>query len=184
MASRNLYVGNVHPETQVHELKEIFQRHGELDRCEVRFGGPTYNLAFGFISYNSIIHAEVAQRTEHGRIHRGRTLVVEFTKTTPGQNIERNRLMRTNGRMKNGSSDGRNRITTYSRYDSSPEHRRSRSPSNSRRSSGYRTSNNNHRRRKRDRSRSPYERLSNFKRHHSSPNNDRRRSSYSYKDRK
>ena len=34
---------------------------------------------------------KTAQRSEHGRVHRGRTLVVEFTKTTPGQNLNRNR---------------------------------------------------------------------------------------------
>lgn len=34
---------------------------------------------------------QTAQRSEHGRVHRGRTLVVEFAKTTPGQNLNRNR---------------------------------------------------------------------------------------------
>ena len=39
--SRNLYVGNVHPDTESHELKEIFERYGEVERCQVRFGGPS-----------------------------------------------------------------------------------------------------------------------------------------------
>ncbi|CAF0765419.1 unnamed protein product [Adineta steineri] len=182
MSSRNLYLGNIHPETQTHELRDIFKQYGELERCEVRFGGPTYTVAFGFVSYYSIVHAELAQRSEHGRIHRGRSLVVEFTKTTPGQNVSRNRRALSNGRSKNRNTDGRNRLT-YSRHDSYSGFRRSRSSSGDRRSSRHRNTNND-RHRKRDRSRSPHDRRSNSKRYHSSPNNDRSRSSYSYKDRK
>jgi len=43
---------------------------------------------------------QLAQRNEHGRVHRGRSLVVEFTKTTPGQNINRNRRMGSNERVR------------------------------------------------------------------------------------
>ncbi|CAF1006854.1 unnamed protein product [Adineta ricciae] len=173
--SRNLYVGNVHPDTESHELKEIFERYGEVERCQVRFGGPTYNVAFGFVSYHSIVHAETAQRSEHGRVHRGRTLVVEFTKTTPGQNLNRNR------RTDNREDNDLNQLRRPNRYESYAGYRRSRSSSNSRRTSRHRSPKND-RRRRHDRSRSPHKQRLGSKRHYSSSNDRRRRLSHSSKD--
>ena len=39
MPSSELYVGNLDPETRSQEVKEIFERYGTVNRCEVKFGG-------------------------------------------------------------------------------------------------------------------------------------------------
>ncbi len=57
MASRNLYVGNIHPETQTHEMREIFNRYGPLERCEVRFGGPG-KMKRIILNINELYHIE------------------------------------------------------------------------------------------------------------------------------
>lgn len=39
MPSNELYVGNLDPDTRSQELREIFDRYGTINRCEVKFGG-------------------------------------------------------------------------------------------------------------------------------------------------
>lgn len=38
MSSKELYIGNLDPSTKSQEIKEIFERYGSINRCEVKFG--------------------------------------------------------------------------------------------------------------------------------------------------
>ena len=40
MSSRELYIGNLDRDTKTHEIKDIFERYGNVSRCEVKFGLP------------------------------------------------------------------------------------------------------------------------------------------------
>jgi len=150
MPSSELYVGNLDPDTTTQELKEIFERYGSLLRCDVKFA---YSAAFGFVGFDFTEDAERAQRKEHGRSHRGRRLIVEFSKTTPGQG-RRGRFTpndrgigrdRSRSRNRGGGDDGESR----------GGYKRRRSPSYSRRSSrDSDRDNDRNSRRNRDRSRS------------------------------
>ncbi|CAF0937592.1 unnamed protein product [Didymodactylos carnosus] len=128
MPSSELYVGNLDPNTTTQELKEIFGRYGGVVRCDVKFGGSAYSAAFGFVGFDFSDDAERAQRKEHGRSHRGRRLIVEFAKTTPGQGRR--------GRFTGSDNRIRDRSRSRERDDDNSRggYKRRRSPSYSRRS--------------------------------------------------
>ncbi|CAM2697368.1 unnamed protein product [Rotaria socialis] len=247
MSSKELYIGNLDPDTKSQEMKDIFEQYGKVNRCEVKFGVSVYSVAFGFIAFESsrdaesiifyfvlfcldhnkfspfgvsvsdttspiyfhhrgsvktatfsssflispchpVIHRQSssfvdefstrAQRKEHGRSHRGRRLIVEFSKTTPGQNRQRSQYSVGNERMNNGNSNGRNRSRSHDRNNS--KSRRRRSPSYSQRSSIDRISTDNHRR-KRDRSSLSNDYKSSSKQHRSFSNHSKHHISYSSK---
>lgn len=167
MPSNELYIGNLDPDTRPQELRDVFDRYGSINRCEVKFGGSAYSAAFGFIGFDSNEDAERAQRKEHGRSLRGRRLIVEFTKTTPGQNGRRGRFVGGEDRMGNGSR--RDRSRSNERDDSRAGYRRRRSPSYTRRSSRERSYSPD---RHRDRSRSPNQQKSSSRRNRSPSNQD------------
>ncbi|CAF1551062.1 unnamed protein product [Rotaria magnacalcarata] len=178
MSSKELYIGNLDPDTKSQEMKDIFEQYGKVNRCEVKFGVSAYSVAFGFVAFESSRDAERAQRKEHGRSHRGRRLIVEFSKTTPGQNRQRSQYSVGNERMKNGNSNGRNRSRSHDRNNS--KSRRHRSPSYNQRSSIDRISSDNHRR-KRDRSSLSKDYKSSSKQHRSFSNDSKHHISYSSK---
>lgn len=178
MPSSELYIGNLDPDTRSQELRDVFDRYGSINRCEVKFGGSTYSAAFGFIGFDSKEDAERAQRKEHGRSLRGRRLIVEFTKTTPGQNGRRGRYVGGDYRMGNGSR--RDRSRSNEKDDSRAGYRRRRSNSYNRRSSRDRSQSSD-RHRDRDRSRSPYQYESNSRRNRSPSNQESNSNSYSNK---
>jgi hypothetical protein len=39
MPSKELYISNVDPDTKPQEIREIFELYGNVNRCEVKFGG-------------------------------------------------------------------------------------------------------------------------------------------------
>ena len=75
MPSSELYVGNLDPDTRSQELRDIFDRYGTINRCEVKFGGSgkwtilidsrwstsflAYSAAFGFVGFDTSEDAEV-----------------------------------------------------------------------------------------------------------------------------
>ncbi|CAF2394507.1 unnamed protein product [Rotaria sp. Silwood2] len=181
MSSKELYIGNLDPDTKSQEIREIFEQYGNVNRCEVKFGISAYSVAFGFVAFESSKAAERAQRKEHGRSHRGRRLIVEFTKTTPGQNGQRGQYIGGHERMTNGNSNGRDRSRSHNHDNSRSRHRRRRSPSYGRRSSTDRSCSGDDRRRKRDRSPLSQNHKSSSKRHRSSSSDDKHRTSHSHK---
>ncbi|CAF3387124.1 unnamed protein product [Rotaria sp. Silwood1] len=181
MSSKELYIGNLDPDTKSQEIKEIFEQYGKVNRCEVKFGISAYSVAFGFVAFESSKDAERAQRKEHGRSHRGRRLIVEFTKTTPGQNGRRGRYIGGDERMGNGNGNERDRSKSRNRDDSRRGHRRRHSPSYGRRSSTDRSSSGGDRRRKRDRSPLSKNHKPSSKRRRSSSSDDKHRTSHSHK---
>lgn len=38
MSSKELYIGNLDPDTKSQDIRDIFQPYGVLNRCEVKFG--------------------------------------------------------------------------------------------------------------------------------------------------
>ncbi|CAF0820777.1 unnamed protein product [Rotaria sordida] len=180
MSSKELYIGNLDPDTKSQEIREIFERYGNVNRCEVKFGISARSVAFGFVAFESSKDAERAQRKEHGRSHRGRRLIVEFSKTTPGQNGQRRRYIGGDKRMGNGNINERDRSRSYNRDESRNRHRRRRSPSYDRRSSTDRSSSDD-RRRKHDRSSLSQDQKSSSKRRRSSSSYDKHHTSHSHK---
>ena len=77
MPSSELYIGNLDPDTRSQELRDLFERYGNINRCEVKFGGSgtpsesrprtsllsscflAYSAAFGFVGFESSDDAEV-----------------------------------------------------------------------------------------------------------------------------
>ncbi len=84
MPSKELYIGNVNPDTKPQEIREIFEVYGTVNRCEVKFGGTSksekqffsmklmmmmifffafsflaHSAAFGFVGFDSSEDAEV-----------------------------------------------------------------------------------------------------------------------------
>lgn len=43
MPSNELYIGNLDPDTRPQELRDVFDRYGSINRCEVKFGGSGKN---------------------------------------------------------------------------------------------------------------------------------------------
>jgi RNA recognition motif-containing protein len=39
MPSKELYIGNIDPDTKSQEIRDIFEQYGDVNRCEVKFGG-------------------------------------------------------------------------------------------------------------------------------------------------
>jgi RNA recognition motif-containing protein len=39
MPSKELYIGNIDPNTKPQEIKDLFEQYGNVNRCEVKFGG-------------------------------------------------------------------------------------------------------------------------------------------------
>ena len=39
MPSKELYIGNIDPDTKPQEIREIFELYGNINRCEVKLGG-------------------------------------------------------------------------------------------------------------------------------------------------
>ncbi len=38
MPSKELYIGNIDRDTKPQEIREVFERYGNVNRCEVKFG--------------------------------------------------------------------------------------------------------------------------------------------------
>lgn len=38
MPSKELYIGNINPDTKTQEIREIFQLYGNINRCDMKFG--------------------------------------------------------------------------------------------------------------------------------------------------
>jgi RNA recognition motif-containing protein len=49
MPSKELYIGNIHPDTKSHEIREIFEKYGNVNRCEFKYGGSGKIERFIFI---------------------------------------------------------------------------------------------------------------------------------------
>jgi RNA recognition motif-containing protein len=51
MVSKELYIGNIDPDTKPQEIREIFELYGNVNRCEVKFGGLSKIKRILYIKY-------------------------------------------------------------------------------------------------------------------------------------
>ncbi|KAJ1948600.1 hypothetical protein EC988_005108 [Linderina pennispora] len=75
--TQQLFVGRLPRTMRSEELRELFERFGEMSRCDVKRGS---NLSYGFIAFKAAADGKAALEELNGKEIQGENIVVEFAK--------------------------------------------------------------------------------------------------------
>ncbi|KIM26724.1 hypothetical protein M408DRAFT_330476 [Serendipita vermifera MAFF 305830] len=79
-----LFVTGFPPETRAKDLAVIFEKYGEIIRCDVPAPAAGRSTRYAFIEYVNEDDAGKAHSILHGEIFEGGKLIVEWAKRSPG----------------------------------------------------------------------------------------------------
>mmetsp|Transcript_61467 Transcript_61467/g.70476 ORF Transcript_61467/g.70476 Transcript_61467/m.70476 type:complete len:591 (-) Transcript_61467:2498-4270(-) len=86
---RNLFLKNLHPETTEADIREIFEKFGDVESVRVQKSenGPKIETKFGFVCFKNEVDADSARKKMYQRDVKGYVMFVTFAKTQ----VERSR---------------------------------------------------------------------------------------------
>ena len=96
---KNIYVGNLAFQTTEEELRDLFGKHGRVERVSIPYDRATGKpRRFGFVEMPDDVEAERAIRALNGATLGGRTLTVNEARPRPGRADPRGNEKRRFGR--------------------------------------------------------------------------------------